>query len=45
MKLEDGLGVILANKLQTPELPAILLRDLMNEALAEDAFDPRLNPR
>ena len=22
-KLEDGLGVILANKLQTPELPAI----------------------
>ena len=35
-KLEDGLGVILANKLQTPELPAILLRDLMSEALAAD---------
>ncbi len=36
-KLEDALGVILANKLQTPDLPAILLRDLINEALAEDA--------
>ena len=35
-KLEDALGVILANKLQTPDLPAILLRDLINEALAED---------
>jgi serine O-acetyltransferase len=36
-KLEDALAVILANKLQTPELPAILLRDLINEALAEQA--------
>ena len=36
-KLEDGLSVILANKLHTPELPAILLRDLINDALAEDA--------
>jgi serine O-acetyltransferase len=35
-KLEDALGVILANKLQTPDLPAILLRDLITEALAED---------
>jgi serine O-acetyltransferase len=35
-KLEDALGVILANKLQTPDLPAILLRDLINEVLAED---------
>src|SRR5262245_35923558 len=35
--LEDGLGVILANKLHTPELPAILLRDLIKEALAGDA--------
>jgi serine O-acetyltransferase len=34
--LEDGLGVILANKLQTPDLPAILLRDLINEALADE---------
>jgi serine O-acetyltransferase len=34
--LEDGLGVILANKLQTPELPAMLLRDLINQVLAED---------
>ena len=34
-KLEDALGVILANKLQTPELPAILLRDLINEVLTE----------
>jgi serine O-acetyltransferase len=34
-RLEDALGVILANKLQTPELPAILLRDLINEALTE----------
>jgi serine O-acetyltransferase len=34
--LEDGLGVILANKLQTPELPAILLRDLINQALTDD---------
>jgi serine O-acetyltransferase len=36
-KLEDGLSVILANKLHTPELPAIVLRDLINEALAADA--------
>jgi len=35
-KLEDGLSVILANKLQTPDLPAILLRDLINDALAAD---------
>jgi serine O-acetyltransferase len=28
--------VILANKLQTPDLPAIALRDLINQALAED---------
>ncbi len=34
--LEDGLSMILANKLHTPELPAILLRDLINEALAKD---------
>jgi serine O-acetyltransferase len=36
-RLEDGLAVILANKLHTPELPAILLRDLIDEALADDA--------
>jgi serine O-acetyltransferase len=35
-KLEAALGVILANKLQTPDLPAILLCDLINEVLAED---------
>jgi serine O-acetyltransferase len=35
--LEDGLSVILANKLHTPDLPAILLRDLINDALAADA--------
>jgi serine O-acetyltransferase len=35
--LEDGLGVILANKLQTPELPAILLRDLIKEAMTSEA--------
>jgi serine O-acetyltransferase len=34
-KLEDALAVILASKLQTPELPAILLRDLIGEAFAE----------
>ena len=34
--LEDGLSMILANKLQTPELPATALRDLINEALAQD---------
>jgi len=36
-KLEDSLSVILANKLHTPELPAILMRDLINSALCEDA--------
>ena len=34
--LEDGLSVILANKLQTPDLAPILLRDLIVEALSED---------
>ncbi len=34
--LEDGLSVILANKLQTPELPAMLIRDLIHGALADD---------
>jgi len=34
--LEDGLAVILANKLQTSDLPAILLRDLVCEALFDD---------
>ena len=34
--LEDALGVILANKLQTPDLSAILLRDLFHEAMAGD---------
>ena len=33
--LEDGLSVILASKLQTPEVPAISLRDLIHEALAD----------
>jgi serine O-acetyltransferase len=33
--LEDALGVILANKLQTQDVPAILFRDLIGEALAE----------
>jgi serine O-acetyltransferase len=36
-RMEDGLGVILASKLQTPELPAILLRDLIIEAFADEA--------
>lgn len=36
-KLEDGLGEILASKLQTPELSAVLLRDVIGEALAADA--------
>ena len=36
-KLEEGLSVILANKLHTPELPAILLRDLIAEALTGDS--------
>jgi serine O-acetyltransferase len=35
--LEGGLSVILANKLATPELPPILLRDLITEALADEA--------
>lgn len=35
-RLEDGLGVLLSNKLHTPELPAILLRDLIDDALAGD---------
>ncbi len=43
-KLEDGLSVILANKLQTPELSAILLRDLIYDALAEDVSILRFNP-
>ncbi|WLD15379.1 serine O-acetyltransferase [Planctellipticum variicoloris] len=34
--LEEGLSVILANKLQSAELPAILLRDLIYDALADD---------
>jgi len=34
--LEDALGVILASKLQTPDVPAILLRDLIGEALDAD---------
>lgn len=35
--LEDGLSVILANKLHTADLPAILLRDLIHAAFADDA--------
>jgi serine O-acetyltransferase len=35
-RLEDGLSVILANKLHTPELPAILLRNLIDEAFATE---------
>jgi serine O-acetyltransferase len=35
-KLEDALCVILASKLQTPDVSPILLRDLCNEALTED---------
>jgi serine O-acetyltransferase len=35
-KLEEALGVILANKLQTPDLSAILLRDLILEAFVDD---------
>jgi serine O-acetyltransferase len=34
--MEDALAVILANKLQTPDLPAVVLRDLIAETLAED---------
>jgi serine O-acetyltransferase len=35
-RLEDAFGAILANKLQTPDMHAILLRDLINEAFTED---------
>lgn len=35
--LENGLSVILANKLATPEVSAILLRDLIQEAFTDDA--------
>jgi serine O-acetyltransferase len=35
-KLEDAFGVILANKLQTPDLPAILLCGLIHEGFAAD---------
>ncbi len=34
--LEEGLSAILANKLHTPELPAIVLKDLIAGALADD---------
>jgi serine O-acetyltransferase len=34
--LEAGLSVILANKLQTPEVPAMLFRDLIHEAFTDD---------
>jgi serine O-acetyltransferase len=34
--LEDGLGAVLANNLGTSDLPAMLLRDLINDALAHD---------
>ena len=36
-KLEDGLSLILANKLHTPDLPAVMLRDLINETFCADA--------
>src|SRR5215831_2226457 len=35
-KLEDALCVILANKLQTPDVSPILLCDLCNQAMTED---------
>ena len=35
-KLESALGVILASKLHTQDLPAIVLRDLIEEAFTED---------
>src|SRR4051794_27749276 len=35
-RLEDALCVILANKLQTPDVPAVLLRDLFDEVLVAD---------
>jgi serine O-acetyltransferase len=34
--LEDAFGAILANKMQTPDMHAILLRDLVSDALAAD---------
>lgn len=34
--LEAGLSVILANKLQTPEVPAILFRDLIQSAFVDE---------
>jgi serine O-acetyltransferase len=34
--LEDGLSALLANKLHTPDLSAILLRDLIHQAFADD---------
>src|SRR4029077_108938 len=34
--LEDAFGAILANKMQTPDMQAILVRDLINEAFTED---------
>ncbi|HEY2894347.1 MAG TPA: serine O-acetyltransferase [Pirellulales bacterium] len=34
--LEAGLSVILANKLQTPEVPTILFRDLIHEAFTAE---------
>jgi serine O-acetyltransferase len=34
--LEDGLSVILASKLATPDLSALLLRDLIKDALTHD---------
>jgi len=36
-RLEDGLSLLLANKLHTPDLPAILLRGLIEQALTEEA--------
>lgn len=35
--LEDGVSAILANKLHTADLPAVVLRDLISGALADDA--------
>lgn len=35
-RLEDGLSVILGNKLNSTDLPAMLLRDLFHQAMAED---------
>jgi serine O-acetyltransferase len=36
-RLEDGLSQLLATRLHTPELPAILLRGVIDQALAEDS--------